>query len=125
MQSRLKSRAYIAAGFVCVGLGVAGIPLPLLPTTPFLLVAGYCFARGSRRWHDWLVNHRVLGTYIVAFRSRRGLTTGQKLRIAGIVTVTLLITALLTPFWYGRALAVLIWVTSMAALYFSRSAKVT
>ena len=125
MQSRLKSRAYIGAGFVCVGLGVAGIPLPLLPTTPFLLLAAYCFARGSRRWHDWLINHRVLGTYIAAFRLRRGLTQGQKLRIAGIVTLTLLITALFTPFWYGRALAVFIWVTSMAVLYFSRSAKVT
>ena len=98
MDSCFKSRAYIAAGFVCVGLGVAGIPLPVLPTTPFLLAAVYFFTRGSRRWHDWLVNHRVLGMYITAFRERRGLTPGQKVRIAGVVTLTLLLTALLSTF---------------------------
>ena len=105
MQSALKARVYLAAGFVCVGLGVAGIPLPLLPTTPFLLVAAYCFARGSKKWHDWLVNHAVLGVYIAAFRERRGLTPGQKLRLATIITLTLLITAIFAPVWVANMFA--------------------
>lgn len=121
-QSKLKSRVYLAVGFSMVGLGVIGIPTPLLPTTPFLLVAAYCFARSSPKWHEWLVTHRVLGPYIAAFREKRGLTVGQKKRIAIVITLTLLVTALFAPIWVGRALAVFIWVTSMIGLYLSRTA---
>ncbi len=125
MESALKARVYLAAGFLFVGLGVAGIPLPLLPTTPFLLVAAYCFARGSKKWHEWLVTHRVLGIYIAAFRERRGLTRGQKVRAAIVVTLTLLITAIFSPLLVGKLLAGFIWVTSMIALYLFRSAEST
>jgi uncharacterized membrane protein YbaN (DUF454 family) len=119
---KLKSRVYLTAGFIMVGLGVVGIPMPLLPTTPFLLVAAYCFARGSPRWHEWLLTHRILGAYITAFRRGRGLTAGQKWRIAALLTVTLLITALIAPYWYGRALATFIWVTALIGLFLYPSA---
>lgn len=117
-----KSRCYIAAGFVCVGLGVLGIPTPLLPTTPFLLLAAFLFMRGSERWHNWLMTHRTLSPYIIAFRNKRGLTREQKWRIAGLVTLTLLVTGAFSPVWIGKLLAVFIWLSSMLFLYFSRSA---
>lgn len=52
-------------GTVALGLGVIGMFVPILPTTPFLLLAAYCFARSSERLHRWLVNHPRLGMYIV------------------------------------------------------------
>ena len=52
---------WIGAGSVCLGIGVAGTVLPLVPTTPMLLLAAFCFARSSERLHDWLVNHPTLG----------------------------------------------------------------
>ena len=118
----VKSRIYIAAGFVCVALGVIGIPTPLLPTTPFLLLAAYFFARGSERWHRWLMTHPTLSPYILAFRDKRGLTRAQKWRVAGLVTLTLIITGLFAPF-YGKALAAFIWVTSLLFLYFTPTAE--
>lgn len=84
---RVKSKLYLTAGFVSVALGIAGIPLPLLPTTPFLLLAAFCFARGSDHWHQWLLTHPKLSPYILAFREKRGLTRAQKWRIAGLLTV--------------------------------------
>lgn len=68
----------IAAGMLCVGLGVIGILLPGLPTTPFLLLAAYCFARSSERFHNWLLNHRWLGSYVRNFESGRGMTRPAK-----------------------------------------------
>ncbi len=120
---RLKSRIYISAGFVCVALGIIGIPTPLLPTTPFLLLAAFLFARGSERWHRWLMTHSTLSPYIIAFRDKRGLTRAQKWRIAGLVSLTMLVTGALAPFWYGKALAAFIWITSMIFLYFTPSAE--
>ncbi len=57
----------IAVGMLSVGLGVIGIFLPIMPTTPFLLLAAYCFARSSQRMHRWLVTHPHLGCYIEGF----------------------------------------------------------
>ena len=68
---------WITAGGAALGLALVGIVLPLLPTVPFLLLAAFCFARGSTRAHDWLVEHPRFGPPIRAWReegaiSRRG-----------------------------------------------------
>lgn len=71
--SRLIRRVWIGAGTLLVGLGTLGIFLPLLPTTPFLLLAAACYARGSKRFYNWLVSNRWFGTYIKNYRERKAL----------------------------------------------------
>ncbi len=56
-----------ALGWCCVGVGMLGLLLPVIPTTPFLLVAAWAFARSSQRFHDWLLNHRWLGPPVRAW----------------------------------------------------------
>ncbi|MBI1762810.1 MAG: YbaN family protein [Acidobacteria bacterium] len=101
-RTTLKAKLYLIAGWISVALGIIGIPTPLLPTTPFLLLAAFCFARGSQRWHDWLVNHRVLGAYITAFRDQRGLTVKQKWRVALSIFFSLAVGFYFAPRIEGR-----------------------
>ncbi|WP_225976647.1 MULTISPECIES: YbaN family protein [Corynebacterium] len=58
-----------AVGVIATGCGIIGIVLPLFPTTPFLLLAAYCFAKSSPRMHDWLLSHPQLGPYITNYQS--------------------------------------------------------
>jgi uncharacterized membrane protein YbaN (DUF454 family) len=63
----------LVIGTCSLALGIAGIVLPLLPTTPFLLVAAACYARSSRRFYDWLVSNRFFGNYIRNYLEHRGI----------------------------------------------------
>src|SRR4030095_878657 len=75
----------VACGTLCVALGVVGIFLPLMPTTVFLLMAAYCYARRSERLYHGLVTHRILATYIQSARGGRGTP-----RRAKVITLVLL-----------------------------------
>ena len=80
-----KKAVLVAAGSVCLALAVLGVFLPLLPTTPFLLLASACYVRSSERLHGWLMGNRVLGPYIRNFKERRGIPLRGR-----IITVVLL-----------------------------------
>ena len=78
-----------AAGCICVALGTAGIFLPLLPTTPFLLLAAACFIRSSDRLYKWLITHRWLGAYVRQYREHRAITRRAKLVTLSLLWLTI------------------------------------
>jgi uncharacterized protein len=75
----LRKAILIFAGTVCVGLGVLGMFLPLLPTTVFLLMAAYCYSKSSEKFHNWLLTNKLCGKYISNYKSGRGISTRQKI----------------------------------------------
>ncbi len=105
----MKRTVFIALGVLNVALGTAGILLPLLPTTPFLLLAAFLFARSDERWHAWLLNHRYLGPYIHAFRDKTGLTVAQKLRIGISFTILMGVSFFFAPIVTVRVMLVCAW----------------
>lgn len=71
----------LGIGGIFTLLGFAGAILPLLPTTPFLLVAVLCFAKSSDRFHDWLIQTKVYQAYVEDFRKHRGYTMKKKIQL--------------------------------------------
>jgi uncharacterized membrane protein YbaN (DUF454 family) len=76
----LSKILFTLAGFVCLALGILGIALPVLPATPFLLAASFCFLKSSARLYRWIMTNRFLGPRIERIRSQ-GLTGKEKLSI--------------------------------------------
>lgn len=94
---------YILVGMVSLVLGAVGIVLPLLPTTPFLLLSAFCFARSSRRLHSYLVNHPVLGEYISNYYNHT-MTRAHKVRTIVMLWVSIILsTAYLA--WSGLTIS--------------------
>ncbi|GAB4282362.1 MAG: YbaN family protein [Roseovarius sp.] len=82
---------WLGAGLVCVGVAVAGIVLPLVPTTPLLLLAAFCFARSSERLHHWLLCHPRFGPVIEDWRERGAIAPrAKRLATASIAVVPLI-----------------------------------
>jgi uncharacterized membrane protein YbaN (DUF454 family) len=69
---------FLAAGLICLGLAVLGLFLPLLPATPFLLLAAACFARSSERLHRWMLQHRRFGPLLQDWEAHRAIRPGAK-----------------------------------------------
>jgi uncharacterized protein len=107
--NRLLKPVLIVAGTLCVALGVLGIFLPLLPTTPFLLLAAACYARSSPRLLHWLNHNRWFGEHIRNYREGRGIPLREKiLAIAAIwITIGLTVIFFVTQPWVKALLIVI------------------
>lgn len=97
-------------GVVSLSLGVAGIFLPLLPTTPFLLLAAWAFVRSSPRLYAWLINHPHLGEYIRNFRENHAIPLRVKVVSVSLVWLTIgfcIVAVVEQWLWAQAALALL------------------
>ena len=95
-----------AAGTLFVALGLIGIFVPVLPTTPFLLLAAACYARSSARFYRWLMNHPWFGESIRNYRAGRGIPLREKLFVLLALWLTIGISGLfvLSNLWVEGAL---------------------
>lgn len=96
-------------GWLSVILGVLGIFLPILPTTPFLLLAAACFARTSEKFYQWLITHPKLGTYIAAYIDGKGLPFKAKCYTSALMIGMMSLSAYLVkpPVWVMIAMALI------------------
>ncbi|MGG6109534.1 DUF454 family protein [Pantoea allii] len=92
----------LTLGWLAIVLGILGIVLPLLPTTPFMLLAAWCFARSSPRFHHWLLWSSPFGRYIRHWQQHRGMPPGAKSRAMLLIVVTFAVSLWLVPLWWVR-----------------------
>lgn len=116
--------ALISLGALCVVLGAVGAVLPGLPTTPFLLLAAACFARGSRRAHTWLLKSRVLGPVIETWERERAISLRTK--VSSVTLVILVLGASIAwgvHSWQLRALLIGLGLLGLAVLCWLPTAR--
>lgn len=113
---------YTLLGLLCLGLGLVGIVVPLLPTTPFLLAASFCFLRGSTRLHRWLDRHPWIGPRLRRFREH-GLSRVEKLRVWLVAFGLILVSAALIDSWHVRGFLALVVVAKTIVLWRMRTAE--
>ncbi len=72
---------YLSIGFISLALAIVGVVLPLLPTTPFLLLSIACFSKSSKRFEDWLYHTKLYQTYVADFRETKSIARERKKKI--------------------------------------------
>ncbi len=87
--SNLSKWVLIITGSFFTGLGILGIFLPLLPTTPFLLLAAACYIRSSERFYNWLINNKWLGNYIKNYLEGKGVSLKAKVFSISFLWITI------------------------------------
>lgn len=107
--SRAARIAFIVVGHLCLALGITGVILPVLPGVVFLIASAACYARGSMRFYNWLLGHKLLGPPVRDWEEHRAMTVQAKvvsiLMLVGGIAVTILFVVKLL--WLRVMLAVM------------------
>jgi uncharacterized membrane protein YbaN (DUF454 family) len=91
--------ALIVLGSASVGLGFIGVFVPLLPTTPFLLLAAACYFKSSEKFYNWLINHRWFGPYLRNYREGKRFSGKQKAALVVLIVLTVISSALMLMYF--------------------------
>ena len=94
-RSTLSRTFWFTLGLISMTLGFIGIPVPGLPTTPFMILAAACFARSSQRFYDWIINNRMFGHHVKNYREGKGIPKKSKPIILGTLWTFVLFAVLI------------------------------
>lgn len=125
MRATLTRYLYLTAGSLCVLLGLIGVVLPLLPTTPFLLVAAFCFSRSSERLHRYLLEHRLFGHLIKDWETYGVIPFKVKCLSTSMMLVMVSYPLLFKTFHWGLKAMVVVTVVGAMVYIWSRPSSAT
>ncbi|OOH89297.1 DUF454 domain-containing protein [Pasteurellaceae bacterium 15-036681] len=109
---------YITLAFLFIGLGLVGVVVPGLPTTPFLLLALYFFGKSSERLYNWFVGTKLYDKYLKEYDRNRAMTMKQKITILAIAAPFCIFSFLVMPNFWGRLVLVLVVILQYYYFFF-------
>ena len=102
---------WMLLGFLCLGLGTVGVVLPILPTVPFFMATVFCFAKSSRRLHDWFLGTKLYKKHLESFVKQKTMTWKTKCSIVGTVTAVMAVPfVMMQDVPVGRICLTAVWV---------------
>jgi uncharacterized membrane protein YbaN (DUF454 family) len=104
----MKKYLLIGAGSISLSIGVIGIFIPLLPTTPLLLLSSYCYLKSSNRLYEKLINHKILGSYLHNYMNHKAIDKKTKIIAITTLWISLGISILIAPLFIVKVLLGLI-----------------
>lgn len=107
---KMKAVLFLVLGTLSLGIGMIGVLIPVLPTTPFLLMASFCYLRSSKRMYNWMLNHKVFGSYIYCYMKHRGISQKAKNGTLIFLWSTLLLSMMLIPGWQIKIILAIVGV---------------
>ena len=113
----MKKLILLSLGWLSFILGMIGVVFPILPTTPFILLAAFLFTKSSKHWEKWLKERRVYHKYVVAYKQNKGLTLRQKVEIFTTVSLLLLVGGLLVSHPHMRFVLAVIAICKFVVLW--------
>jgi len=116
---------YIALGFLFLGLGAAGVVLPLIPTTPLVLLAAVCFGKSSNKLHSWFISTRFYKNNVAGFVEKRAMTIKTKVKLLVTITVfmgfSFFIMRIVSALFVPQVVLAVVWI--LHVLYFGFKVK--
>lgn len=107
---KLLNAVCVAFGFLFFAIGAVGVVLPVLPTTPFILLAAVLFAKGSERFHKWILSTKLYKEYVEDVVHKKEMPKKAKISVLSFITVMLGIGFWFSPIWHAKVLIVLVLV---------------
>ncbi len=92
---KMKRWLLILAGSISLGLGTLGVVVPLLPTTPFLLLTAACYIKSSERLYKWLINHRLYGKFLRNYIEHKAIALNVKIGSIALLWITIITSSIL------------------------------
>lgn len=112
----IKKYVYIMGGSLSLILGIAGVFIPVLPTTPFLLLASFCYLRSSERMYNWLMNHKIFGAYIYSYLTYKAIPKKTKVGTMIFLWSTLIVSMIIVSSLHIRIFLLVVGVAVTAHL---------
>jgi len=106
--NKVVRNLYIMGGVIALGLGMIGVILPVLPTTPFLLLTSFCFAKGSRRFDEWFKRTELYKKYLENYVNNRAMTLKQKWTILLFADFMMMFPLIIVDKWIVKILILLV-----------------
>jgi uncharacterized protein len=115
-RQKVRNLVFIVIGSLFFAIGIIGVFVPVLPTTPFLLLASFFYLRSSKRMHHWLLHHRVFGTYIRSYLLYHAIPKKTKLGALFFLWATLIVSMLVIDSQWIRILLLVVGISVSAHL---------